>query len=230
MIKYLLCENCYQVIAQFDPARLRQPVRSSMFLAKYADRGQRPFWSMDLPAADMRCPMCPKRIFNVPDPVDLYCSDTIDGLDAYRIELKGKVVEQMRPSNYGPICPMGEHQWSSKSNEGIEMVDSLICLKCGMLGQIEGNRQQFGFYVEVAPETDAPGSPTGDDLDKGNTEACTENTEFPWQEAKATFTVDPKDIDACPTCGKPSTDFKTPQGFGGHVKACERKHGGRSSG
>lgn len=79
MEKFLKCENCKQVVARFDTEAVRIPIESNMFQPKHADRGQRPFWSVNLEARYMMCPICPKRVFNTAYPERLYCSDTIDG-------------------------------------------------------------------------------------------------------------------------------------------------------
>lgn len=86
--KYLICENCRQVVARFDPNKVHIPVGGHMFESHYAERGVYPPWRPFLEAEFMICPICPKRVFNEPVPLHLTVSDTMDGLDPYYFELE----------------------------------------------------------------------------------------------------------------------------------------------
>lgn len=83
MEKFLICENCKQVVARFDMAKISIPVNADMFRPKHADKDQRPFWAPRLESKYMGCPICPKRVFNQPVPERLYVSDSKDGSDPH---------------------------------------------------------------------------------------------------------------------------------------------------
>jgi hypothetical protein len=83
-LKYLICENCLQVVARFDPDTVRLPVISDPFESHLAHRSVLPPWLAGVESAYMKCPRCPKRVFNVANPVSLLVSDGIEGLSSYR--------------------------------------------------------------------------------------------------------------------------------------------------
>ena len=86
--KYLICENCKQVVARFDPDKVSIPVTGGMFQSHFHERGVHPPWQPGVEAQWMICPQCPKRVFNEPIPLHLTVSDTIDGLDPYFFDLE----------------------------------------------------------------------------------------------------------------------------------------------
>jgi len=129
--KFLVCENCYQVVARFDPAAVKFPITSNMFHVKH--KGERPFWMPNVEAQFMRCPMCPKRVFNNPHPIRLYCSDRIDGMDRYHLDIKYKAVEQIPESKQLTACPI-----------------------CGRLKSEFKSPQGFGAHVKFCIDKAAP--------------------------------------------------------------------------
>jgi rubrerythrin len=86
-LKYLICENCRQVVARFSPAHIHYPVRGEDFQSHLADRGVRAPWSPGVEPAYMKCPVCPKRVFHSVDPEELTISDNIEGVVPYRWKL-----------------------------------------------------------------------------------------------------------------------------------------------
>lgn len=81
--KFLICENCKQVVARFHPDHVSMPISSNMFRAKHDRKGDRPFWAINMEARYMKCPICPKRVFNSPVPERLRTSDSMDGAAPY---------------------------------------------------------------------------------------------------------------------------------------------------
>lgn len=110
-VKYLICENCLQVIAKFDPDDVSIPVDGGMFISHLADRGLRPPWLPGVESQWMKCPVCPKRAFNVPDPTALLVSDTADGLTPYKLNIE----DQEKPQEQGGyICPGCGKEYTSR--------------------------------------------------------------------------------------------------------------------
>lgn len=84
---YLICENCHQVVARFDPSKVEPILDGAMFESHLADRDVRPPWQPGVTAPYMTCPLCPMRVFNQAFPEELRVSDNAAGLHAYNYEL-----------------------------------------------------------------------------------------------------------------------------------------------
>ena len=110
LIKYLICENCKQVVARFDLEAITLPLMSDQFESKFPpERCVRSPWYHPVKPIYMRCPMCPKRVFNDPEPENLWISDSMDGLMPY-------------------FWPIPKYKSMSESLEKVE-----ACPKCGRL-------------------------------------------------------------------------------------------------
>jgi hypothetical protein len=85
-MKYLICENCHEVVASFDT--IEYPVVGEMFESKFApDREMRPPWMPGTESAWLKCPVCRKRVFHSSDPKRLRVSDSREGLDPHWFEI-----------------------------------------------------------------------------------------------------------------------------------------------
>ena len=107
-VKYLVCENCKQVVARFEPEKASIPIKSGIFESHLADRGVLPPWLPGVDPAWMKCPVCPKRVFNVPDPASLFVSDSPAGHPAYHLTIEEPAVEG------GYICPGCGKEYKTK--------------------------------------------------------------------------------------------------------------------
>jgi hypothetical protein len=87
-IRYLICENCLQVVASFHGGDVSIPITGEMFQSKFPpEREVRPPWLPGVESAFMRCPVCPKRVFNTPNPTELRVSDFYEGYEPYQYEI-----------------------------------------------------------------------------------------------------------------------------------------------
>ena len=87
-MKYLICENCHEVVASFESEDIEYPVVGEMFQNKFApEREMRPPWIPGTEAAWLKCPVCRKRVFNTSDPKWLRVANSREGLDPYLIEI-----------------------------------------------------------------------------------------------------------------------------------------------
>jgi hypothetical protein len=115
-LKYLICENCRQVVARFSPAHIHYPVRGEDFQSHLADRGVRAPWSPGVESRHMKCPVCPKRVFNVPDPEELTISDNIEGVPPYRWKLPtGAQPPEKDEEEICPGCGKGKSEFKNAS-------------------------------------------------------------------------------------------------------------------
>ena len=117
-LRYLICENCKQVIARFDSTTIRYPIKAEDFESHLAERGVRAPWAPGVEPAMMKCPVCPKRAFHNPDPYDLWVSDTVDGLNSYRWMIP--TAEEAAPGpdefeEFCPICGRGRNEFKNGS-------------------------------------------------------------------------------------------------------------------
>jgi len=125
MVKYLICENCRQVVASLDADKAELPITSGMFQSKHAERGERPPWMLGVSSKHLHCPMCPKRVFNEPEPRRLYVSDHIDGTDPHYLELR-------------PMTP--------SEREMPEEILSVKPYKCERCGQVYSSKATYDRY------------------------------------------------------------------------------------
>ena len=88
---YLCCENCFQTVAKLDlDTKLFYPIQSDMFKSKFPpERGVPKPWVDGVPSQFMKCPLCPKRVFNDPNPKRLLVSENYDGTNRYWLSVKG---------------------------------------------------------------------------------------------------------------------------------------------
>jgi rubrerythrin len=87
-MKYLLCENCHEVIASFEMEDIAYPVTGEMFQSKFApEKDMLPPWIPGTESAWLKCPICRKRVFHNPNPKRLRVSDYRSGLDPHLIEI-----------------------------------------------------------------------------------------------------------------------------------------------
>jgi hypothetical protein len=114
-LMYLICENCLQVVARFDPAAATIPVESGIFESHLADRGVPPPWQPGVDPAWMRCPVCPKRVFNVPNPMALYVSAGPDGVVPHYLDIDVAIIAD-EPSAGGYVCPDCGREYTSQDN------------------------------------------------------------------------------------------------------------------
>lgn len=139
--KYLLCENCHQVVARFDPATIRLPIRSTMFESKFHPDRQVPSpWAhRDVEAEWMKCPQCPKRVFNVPEPDSLYTADRADGIGPYRLKIKGSVfVDDGLSETDSTTAPLSNDQDNGNTE---------LCPVCGKSREDFKNASGFANHV-----------------------------------------------------------------------------------
>jgi len=103
--KYLICENCQQVVARFNPKTITYPIRSTMFEAKFPAERQVPSpWAhKDVEAEWMTCPFCPKRVFNERDPSVLTVSDSIEGYRPYSLDIGLAAVPAAQEPKTDPV-------------------------------------------------------------------------------------------------------------------------------
>lgn len=113
-VMYLLCENCKQVVARFDSARVKIPLKSQLFESHLAHRGVYPPWRPDLDPRWWKCPVCPKRVFNTVTPTSLYASVDRSGFPAEHMDLKQKVEEPEAIGGY--ICPGCGKEYSTRDH------------------------------------------------------------------------------------------------------------------
>lgn len=83
-MKFLVCEICHQVVAKFDPERIRLPITSDQFSSPFPDERQvLSAWLDTVDAEWMMCPQCRFRVFQVPNPEMLRVSDSFYGERPY---------------------------------------------------------------------------------------------------------------------------------------------------
>ena len=93
---YLICENCFQVIGQFDPATIRLPLTADQFISHLPAKRNVP--GPFTPGSDwqhFKCPYCPRRPIFEHD--RLYASQHRNGKDPRYIQLPIESEPQVEP-------------------------------------------------------------------------------------------------------------------------------------
>lgn len=116
---YLLCENCKQVIARFEPGDIRLPLVGHMFDSVFPPERKMP--GPFQPTCDwlfLRCPHCPIRpIF---ERNRLWVSDSVTGLDPFYLNIPILVVAPLPPiddatvDSHAYACPDCGKEYTNK--------------------------------------------------------------------------------------------------------------------
>ena len=126
-IRYLICENCLQVVASFTDRDVSIPITGDMFKSKFPPTREVPSpWQPGCESAYMKCPVCPKRVFNTPEPISLKVSDCYEGHEPYQYEIVPPVASDEAEPEF-PVADMSD--------------------KCPKCGKTEGEFKNRSGYV-----------------------------------------------------------------------------------
>ena len=120
MRKYLVCENCKQVIGSFETTQVKLPLTGAMFQSKFPPKRQVPGpFQASAEWMYLNCTQCNKRAIFVSD--RLFCSNHENGSQAEHIQIEASVtlcepsptqeeavplaVGQRQPDDDGYYCP-----------------------------------------------------------------------------------------------------------------------------
>jgi hypothetical protein len=182
---WLICEICYTAIGQFDPFKISQPLTGAMFTSPRPLRELPPPFGPAQVWPDLACGVCRKRPIIQPDRIMTEYPRCHETVGAGPTYI-GVPLQAATPQQGKPL---------------FEVFDDA-----------PGPEPDF---KALALEIDSATSPTSDDLDAGNTEACTEN------EPVAPI-IDDGD-DRCPGCGRGASTFKSSSGYVSHMRHCTAK-------